>query len=188
LNSTQKLWFTKPGDGAFYGPKIDVMIQDQMGKKHQTATIQLDFQLPSRFQLRYQNEQGDLVTPVLIHRAILGSIERMLAMLTEHYKGKWPFWLSPRHALIATTTSECSKYALEIQALLKDYYVDVDDSDATLAKKIQRIHGLGYNYVFVVGKREVENRNITVRKDSKVIGTFTIEQVQTMFHKLKNPQ
>ena len=84
-----------PGDGAFYGPKIDITVYDALFRKFQCATVQLDFQLPIRFNLQYQTETGH-DRPVMIHRAILGSVERMFAILTEHYAAKWPFWLSPR--------------------------------------------------------------------------------------------
>ena len=89
-------WKVNPGDGAFYGPKIDIKVLDALNRVHQTATIQLDFQLPIRFELSYKNAKGEMERPVMVHRAILGSVERSFAILLEHYKGKWPFWLSPR--------------------------------------------------------------------------------------------
>lgn len=89
-----------PGDGAFYGPKIDITVYDALMRKFQCATVQLDFQLPIRFNLQYQTETGH-DRPVMIHRAILGSVERMFAILTEHYAAKWPFWLSPRQVRMA---------------------------------------------------------------------------------------
>lgn len=89
-------WKINPGDGAFYGPKIDIKVLDALNRVHQTATVQLDFQLPIRFELAYKNEKGEMERPVMVHRAILGSVERSFAILLEHYKGKWPFWLSPR--------------------------------------------------------------------------------------------
>lgn len=84
------------GDGAFYGPKIDITVYDALRRKFQCATVQLDFQLPIRFGLHYADEDQQLRTPVIVHRAILGSVERMFAILTEHFAGKWPFWLSPK--------------------------------------------------------------------------------------------
>ena len=90
-----------PGDGAFYGPKIDITVYDALMRKFQCATVQLDFQLPIRFNLQYQTETGH-DRPVMIHRAILGSVERMFAILTEHYAAKWPFWLSPRQVRAAS--------------------------------------------------------------------------------------
>jgi threonyl-tRNA synthetase len=91
-----------PFEGAFYGPKIDIKIQDALRRKHQCATIQLDFQLPIRFELDFMSgeKEGELTRPVIIHRAILGSVERMIAILIEHTAGKWPFWLSPRQVCI----------------------------------------------------------------------------------------
>lgn len=90
-----KDWETNPGDGAFYGPKIDITVFDALRRKFQCATVQLDFQLPIQFKLEYQTETGH-ERPVIVHRAILGSFERIFAILTEHYAGKWPLWLSPR--------------------------------------------------------------------------------------------
>ena len=88
------------GDGAFYGPKIDITVFDALRRKFQCATIQLDFQLPNRFDLKYADSEGGYQRPVIVHRAILGSVERMFAILTEHYAGKWPLWLSPRQVSI----------------------------------------------------------------------------------------
>ena len=97
-------WEVNPGDGAFYGPKIDITIKDALRRSFQCATIQLDFQLPERFNLKYRspddNPDKPAARPVIIHRAILGSIERFVAIITEHFAGKWPFWLSPRQVLV----------------------------------------------------------------------------------------
>ena len=93
-------WTLNPGDGAFYGPKIDVKVTDAIGRSHQAATVQLDFQMPERFNLQYTASDGSFARPVMVHRAMLGSVERMIAILIEHYAGKWPFWLSPRQAII----------------------------------------------------------------------------------------
>jgi threonyl-tRNA synthetase len=124
LDASGQLWSVNEGDGAFYGPKIDIILKDSDGKEHQTATIQLDFQLPKRFELEYQApapemEQRGLTTtdaellatsgpvrPVMIHRAVLGSVERFMALLIEHYNGRWPFWLNPRQIIILTVTND----------------------------------------------------------------------------------
>ncbi|KAK0556391.1 threonyl-tRNA synthetase [Tilletia horrida] len=100
LDASGLAWSLNEGDGAFYGPKIDVRLVDSLGRKHQTATIQLDFQLPQRFELHYKNEQGEAERPVMIHRAILGSAERFMAILLEAGQGDWPFWISPRQAIV----------------------------------------------------------------------------------------
>ena len=107
-------WNVKPGDGAFYGPKIDVHINDAFGRTHQTATIQLDFQLPQRFDLKYRTVVDGVETekrPVIVHRAVLGSVERMMAILAEHHQGNWPFWVSPRQAMVCPVNSALNDYA-----------------------------------------------------------------------------
>ena len=101
-------WSLNEGDGAFYGPKIDVRVRDVMGRYHQVATVQLDFQMPGRFGLEYSNENGNKETPVMVHRAVLGSIERMVALLCEHWGGRWPLWLSPRQVAVCPVNSEVS--------------------------------------------------------------------------------
>ncbi|KZV47021.1 threonine--tRNA ligase, mitochondrial-like [Dorcoceras hygrometricum] len=118
LNESGKLWEINEGDGAFYGPKIDISVSDAMRRKFQCATLQLDFQLPARFNLSYSAEdETKRERPVMIHRAILGSVERMFAILLEHYKGKWPFWLSPRQAIVCPVSDKSQAYALQVGCL-----------------------------------------------------------------------
>ncbi|KAF9904484.1 hypothetical protein EC991_002644 [Linnemannia zychae] len=100
LNQSGLQWSINEGDGAFYGPKIDILVRDALGRRHQTATIQLDFQLPQRFGLQFYDQQGEKQSPVIVHRAVLGSVERMMAILIEHTGGRWPFWISPRQAMV----------------------------------------------------------------------------------------
>ncbi|KAG0327941.1 hypothetical protein BG004_002659 [Podila humilis] len=100
LNESGMAWSINEGDGAFYGPKIDILVRDALGRRHQTATIQLDFQLPQRFGLQFHDAQGEKQSPVIVHRAVLGSVERMMAILIEHTGGRWPFWISPRQAMV----------------------------------------------------------------------------------------
>ncbi|KAG0092839.1 54S ribosomal protein L39, mitochondrial [Podila epicladia] len=100
LDQSGIAWSINEGDGAFYGPKIDILVRDALGRRHQTATIQLDFQLPQRFGLQYHDAQGEKQSPVIVHRAVLGSVERMMAILIEHTGGRWPFWISPRQAMV----------------------------------------------------------------------------------------
>ncbi|KAF1985554.1 class II aaRS and biotin synthetase [Aulographum hederae CBS 113979] len=130
LDASGREWSLNEGDGAFYGPKIDIILADSDGKQHQTATIQLDFQLPQRFELNYIAQEGEsseippegsnFVAPVMIHRAILGSLERFMALLIEHYDGVYPFWLAPRPAIILTVNDspEVLEYAENLQQLL----------------------------------------------------------------------
>jgi threonyl-tRNA synthetase len=173
-------WELNPGDGAFYGPKIDITIRDALKRSFQCATIQLDFQLPERFQLKYrgpedpnqaaENKDKGPLRPVIIHRAILGSLERFIAIITEHFAGKWPFWLSPRQVLIIPVGAFCRDYTLEIQKELssKGLYVDVDNGPETLPKKIRNGEIAQYNFILVVGQEEVESRSVNVRNRDDV--------------------
>jgi threonyl-tRNA synthetase len=159
-------WELNPGDGAFYGPKIDIMISDALKRWFQCATIQLDFQLPQRFELEYKTDKGPTSRPVMIHRAILGSVERMTAILTEHYKGKWPFWLSPRQILIVPVGPKYYDYAQKLQKRLNDdhmFYCDVDVSGNTLPKKIRTGQMYKYNFIFIVGDEEEKSDSVNVR-------------------------
>jgi threonyl-tRNA synthetase len=110
-------WTIEEGDGAFYGPKIDIRVKDVMGRYHQVATIQLDFQLPNRFELEYSNEDGMKATPVMVHRAVLGSVERMVAVLCEHWGGRWPLWLSPRQVAVCPVSSDVSHITIVVVVL-----------------------------------------------------------------------
>lgn len=169
-------WKINKGDGAFYGPKIDVKIQDSLKRKHQCGTIQLDFNLPERFQLKYSNDKEGLDTPVLIHRAIFGSIERFMAILLEHTNGKLPFWLSPRQISIIPISNDCLDYAYQIKEQFNIYEVVVDDSKETLNKKIRNSQKLCFNYIFVLGEKEMETNTINVRVGKNILGTKTLEE------------
>uniref|UniRef100_A0A8C7CPM7 threonine--tRNA ligase n=1 Tax=Oncorhynchus kisutch TaxID=8019 RepID=A0A8C7CPM7_ONCKI len=154
LNEFGEKWVLNPGDGAFYGPKIDIQIKDAIGRYHQCATIQLDFQLPIRFNLTFVSHDGDdKQRPVIIHRAILGSVERMIAILTENYGGKWPLWLSPRQVMVVPVGPTLDDYAQKIR---DDFHrgglmTDVDcDASCTLNKKIRNAQLAQYN--FILGK------------------------------------
>jgi threonyl-tRNA synthetase len=184
-------------DGAFYGPKIDIILKDSDGKEHQTATVQLDFQLPKRFNLEYAapapefEKRGETTTdpellaeygpvqPVLIHRAVLGSAERLMALLIEHYNGKWPFWLNPRQAMVITvnSTEPVVNWARHTHNLLlgvsptsstteaaspTGLAVDFDDSDRSVGLKVREAVTKGYGLVVVVGPRDVENKTVGV--------------------------
>jgi len=189
LNSFGNPWKVDPGDGAFYGPKIDITIRDALQRAHQCATIQLDFQLPQRFQLQFQtDEQGELQSPVIIHRAILGSIERMLAVLTESFGGKWPFWLSPRQMAIVPVFPSLDSYAQEVQKKLwqAGFQVDCDlDPGTTLNKKIRQNQLAQYNFIGVVGQQEQANGTINIRtRDNKQHGEFSIDEVIKRFQQL----
>ncbi|KAI9015255.1 hypothetical protein CLU79DRAFT_765853 [Phycomyces nitens] len=167
-------WELNPGDGAFYGPKVDIVISDALRRKHQCATIQLDFQLPERFKLEFRtdNTETDLnfARPVIIHRAILGSVERMMGILIEHFAGKFPFWLSPRQVNVIPVAAAFFDYAQEIVEKLSSLgiYADADLSDNTLNKKIRNSELAQYNFIFVVGAEEANTRSVNVRNRDDV--------------------
>eukprot|EP00210_Caulerpa_lentillifera_P003105 g2967.t1 len=170
-------WELNPEDGAFYGPKIDITVFDALRRKHQCATVQLDFQLPIKFDLEYQTETG-MERPVIVHRAILGSIERMYAILTEHFAGKWPLWLSPRQVMIVPVSEATMDYAVDIKKQIRKgkILVEVDTSSATMQKKVRAAQLAQFNYILVVGEQEKEAKTVNVRtRDNAVHGMHSIE-------------
>ena len=267
-------WSIDPKGGAFYGPKIDIKLYDALGRSHQCGTIQLDFQLPIRFNLQYRTqeqfndpqvkevkeekkdkkekkekkdkkeekievneeelkaqklkalqeekakrdkliEEGkievhccdswdpeDLIwekhelksgykRPVIIHRAILGSVERMMAILIEHTEGKWPFWLSPKQAIVLTVSDKFMGYANQVKDRLayEGYMVDIHSGKQTLDKKIVLAQTEGYNYILVVGAQEEENQSVDVRDcrakaDQNNLGKFSIPKLLSFFKSL----
>jgi len=251
-------WRVNPGDGAFYGPKIDIKVFDVMKRIHQCATVQLDFQMPRRFNLRYkgpnapagapkgekkakkkkekkkknkknkkdQQQQGSsddkdggapgsagggcgchreeepddisleaplppgFERPIMIHRAMLGSIERMTAVLTEHFLGKWPFWLSPRQALVIPvhTKDGLDQYAQYVCDKLHDcgFYADVDLSKKTFNKKILLGQKARWNFQLVCGNDEMNNRTVSIRtRNNENKGTMSLDELILYFMKLK---
>merc|ERR1739844_700652 len=188
LNGLQLPWTLEPGDGAFYGPKIDITLMDALRRNHQCATIQLDFQLPLRFNLGYVDEKGEKQAPVMIHRAILGSCERMMAVLTESFGGKWPFWLSPRQAMVVPVGLPFNSYAKEVSDMMraKGFCVEADTDDGnTMNKKVRNAQLAQYNFIFVVGEKERENGTVNIRtRDNKVHGEKSIDQVKELFKEL----
>ncbi|MGC8647837.1 MAG: threonine--tRNA ligase [Candidatus Micrarchaeia archaeon] len=166
LDKNKMEYEVKEGEGAFYGPKIDFDIFDSMGRTWQCATIQLDYQLPLRFNITYTGEDGREYTPVLIHRAILGSVERFIGIMIEHFQGKFPTWLAPVQARIITISEKEKGYGKEIYKELKKHHIRVflDDSDRTLDYKIREAQNLKIPYMLVIGKKEAESKTITVRQ------------------------
>lgn len=174
-------WTINPGDGAFYGPKIDITVTDALKRQHQCATIQLDFQLPIRFNLSYVSESGEAKRPVIIHRAILGSVERMIAILTESYAGKWPFWISPRQVMVIPVGQNFDDYARQVKDQLHEagFMVEVDtDAGDTLNKKIRNAQLAQFNYILVVGEKEKSNGTANVRTRSNAVhGEASIPEI-----------
>jgi threonyl-tRNA synthetase len=176
-------WKLNPGDGAFYGPKIDIHITDAMKKSHQCATIQLDFNLPERFKLEYVNEEGT-ERPVIVHRAIFGSLERFFAILIEHTAGEWPFWINPRQLLVVPISPAANSYAEKVKQILWDagFFVETDISDKQLKKKMMNVRLDGvFNYVLVVGAKEEEHNTVNVRtRDNAVLGEWKVDELITL--------
>merc|ERR1719222_1520215 len=170
-------WRENPGDGAFYGPKIDIKVMDAMGRVHQCATIQLDFQLPIRFDLKYDSADKEFARPVIVHRAMLGSVERMFAVLTEHYGGKWPFWLSPRQVMVIPVHADWNEYCEKVQKMMhaEGFYCDVDLSKAKFPKKVRNAQIAQYNFQLVVGEAEVRGESVNIRtRENKVEGEMKL--------------
>ncbi len=185
-------WKVNPGDGAFYCPKIDIKVMDAMDRVHQCATVQLDFQLPIRFDLTYNTgikEDGkQFARPVMVHRAMLGSVERMFAVLCEHYGGKWPFWLSPRQVMVIPIHADWNDFCESVRNKLHDagFYADVDLSKNTFQKKVRNAQVAQYNFQLVVGEAEVKNGTVNIRtRENTVEGEMKVEEMISMFQRLK---
>lgn len=166
------------GDGAFYGPKIDIHIKDTLGRSWQCGTIQLDMSLPEKFQLEYTDSDGKAKRPVMIHRALFGSIERFFGILIEHFAGKFPLWLSPRQVCILTVADRHHDYAHILAASIKKagFLCDVDDTPESMNKKIRNAQTMQYNYMLTIGDKEFENRTINLRtRDNMIHGEMTLE-------------
>lgn len=194
LNNYGRAWSLNKGDGAFYGPKIDIHVKDALGRSHQCATIQLDFNLPSedRFNLKFVDHDGEVKEPVIIHRAIYGSFERFIAILIEHFGGKWPFWISPRQAMVIPISEKFLEYSRQVTRSIRSngYYVDVDDTDRKINKKIREAQLNQYNYILVIGAREEEKGTVNVRyRDSdnrnEVIVKDLLEEFKTLSNNYK---
>uniref|UniRef100_A0A7N8WPC2 threonine--tRNA ligase n=1 Tax=Mastacembelus armatus TaxID=205130 RepID=A0A7N8WPC2_9TELE len=169
---------------------IDIKIKDAIGRYHQCATIQLDFQLPIRFNLTFVGKEGDdKARPVIIHRAILGSLERMIAILTENYAGKWPFWISPRQVMVVPVNPSCEDYAKMVCKQFSEdgFMADADlDSGCLLNKKIRNAQLAQYNFILVVGEKEKMTNSVNVRtRDNKVHGELSVPEVLARLTLLK---
>ena len=242
-------WEFNIGDGAFYGPKIDILVRDCMGRQHQCATIQCDFQLPLRFNLQYKAKESEVDAladkvadasvddkkgkkdkkqngtegeeaeagaatdknekkdkdydpyapgnfvpkpcktgyerPVIVHRAVMGSLERMMAVLTEHFGGKWPFWMSPRQCMVVPVAGAFDEYAQWVQQQISQFgfHADADLSSKTLNKKVREAQVAQYNYICVVGEKEQDVMGVMLRKRDaeKPLGMKSVSELIDMF-------
>jgi threonyl-tRNA synthetase len=167
---TKKLSYKRyPGEAVFYGPKIDFLISDAIGRKWQLTTIQVDFNFPEKFGMTYINKKGKKQKPVMIHRALLGSIERFLGVLLEHYAGALPVWISPVQVLVIPVGSSNRKYAQEITEKLKSegLRTEVRVKAETVSKKIREGEIQKTPYILVVGNKEMKKKNVRVRERGK---------------------
>ncbi len=165
------------GGGAFYGPKIDIKIKDAIGRQWQCSTIQFDFNLPERFGMSFINSEGNKEEPFMIHRALLGSLERFFGILIEHYSGWFPTWLSPVQCIVLTINSEVLPYAQSVLASLKQLNIraDLDSSSEKIGYKIRQAITQKIPYLIIIGDKEKENNQITLRHKKDNLGSFSLE-------------
>jgi len=167
-------------DGTFYGPKIDINVMDSLGREWTIATIQIDFQLPERFKLEYIDKNGSKKRPVIIHRAMLGSFERFIGIITEHFQGAFPLWLSPVQAAVINVGAEQRDYAKKIHKLLKskDIRAEAKTDNETVGKRIRDAEIQKIPYILVVGEKEMANKTVNVRHYKKgQLGEIELEKL-----------
>ncbi|MDA8546233.1 threonine--tRNA ligase [Euryarchaeota archaeon] len=158
-------WSEEQGEAAFYGPKIDFVVKDVIGREWQLGTVQVDYNLPERFGLEYKGSDGELHRPVMIHRAPFGSMERFCGVLIEHFAGKFPTWLTPTQCHIITISEKHTAYADEVAQLLRDngIRVEIDNGDDTIGKKIRTHRKMQPAYMVILGDGEIESRSVSLR-------------------------
>ncbi len=190
LESTNTPYTINPGDGAFYGPKIDFHLEDCIGRTWQCGTIQLDFQLPGRFDASYIGEDGAEHTPVLIHRVVFGSIERFMGILIEHYAGAFPYWLAPVQVKIIPIADDHLAYAQELKEKFTAMNLrsEVDTRTEKLGRKIRDAQLQKVPYMLVVGDKERDNHTVGVRKRLEGdLGSMSLEAFEELLAKEFNP-
>jgi threonyl-tRNA synthetase len=182
----------KEGDGAFYGPKIDIDLTDALGRKWQCPTCQLDFNLPARFELEYEGKDGKKHTPVMIHRAVLGSLERFIGIIIEHFAGRFPLWLSPLQVKILPIADRHLEYCKEIGAQLFDAHVryEINERADTINKKVREAQLEQANYILVVGDKEMSAHSVNVRtRDNEIHGETSVSDfVKKISQEIENKQ
>lgn len=180
LEHLERPYKLNPGDGAFYGPKIDFHIRDALNRTWQCGTIQLDMALPERFELEYTSADGSRKRPIMLHRALFGSIERFFGILIEHFAGRFPLWLSPRQARVLTVADRHEPYAAEVVAQLKaaGFHVELDAASESVSKKVRNAQLDQVNYILTVGDQEVESKTVSLRtRENFVAGAITVPEL-----------
>ena len=171
------------GEGVFYGPKIDIKIKDTLGRSWQCSTIQFDFSLPERFDMHYIDSQGKQVRPYMIHRALLGSIERFFGVLIEHYGGNFPLWLAPEQVKVLPITDAQNDYARKVVDDLRARKIRalIDDRSEKIGAKIRDAELMKIPFMFIVGAREIDANSVSVRRHGEGdLGTKSIEDALKM--------
>lgn len=186
IDSTDFDYHVNEGDGAFYGPKIDIQISDAIGRYHQLGTVQLDFQLPEKFDLKFTNSEGEDERPVVIHRALLGSLERFFGVYLEHVKGIFPFWLAPEQVVFVPVNNEahgdyCDQMAQKL--LHMGLRVKVDKTNETLGKKTRNHQKAKVPFMAVIGDKEIENNSLALREyGHKETNSLSLEEAIRLFN------
>jgi len=184
LDAKQLPWQELPGEGAFYGPKIEFSLKDCIGRVWQMGTIQVDFSMPGRLDAEYVAEDGTRKTPVMLHRAILGSFERFIGILIEQHEGAFPFWLAPQQAIVINITDSQAEYAKKVTQTMQNegFRVNSDLRNEKIGFKIRGHSMQRVPYLLVVGDKEIENGTVAVRtRDGEDLGSMTIEEVISLF-------
>ncbi len=180
LSKSGKDYYIEEGDGAFYGPKVDILMKDSLGRQWQMGTIQLDFQQPRRFELEYTDKDGSKKTPIAIHRVIYGSLERFIGIIIEHFAGSFPVWISPVHAtILPISTDKHGDYANSLAKELKSagLRVEVDSNAETLGNRIRKAQEQKIPYVIVIGDKEMQNNSVNVRlRGGESLGEMSLEE------------
>ncbi len=173
---------TDPGEGVFYGPKIDIKVKDCLNREWQCSTIQVDFNIPERFDVKYTGPEGNFKVPILIHRAIFGSMERFIGILIEHYKGNFPFWLAPEQLRILPITDRHMSYAEQVKKLLeKEFRVQIDLRNEKISRKVRDAEAEKVPYMLILGNRELEKQEVSLRKHKEgMVGSFKVSDLVTM--------
>jgi len=187
LDETGSEYVINEGDGAFYGPKIDFHIKDCIGRSWQCGTIQLDFQMPERFDLFYIGADNEKHRPVMIHHVVFGSVERFMAVITEHFAGKFPFWLSPVQIGIVPVHTDHEEYGYKVMQQLQDagYRVNIDTTDGTMGNKIKSFRHEMLPYIIILGEKEMETGTISLRTRSGVqINEISLESFMKICDKM----
>ena len=174
------------GEAAFYGPKLDFMVKDALGRRWQLGTIQVDYNLPERFDLTYKGSDNNLHRPVMIHRAPFGSMERFVAILLEHTGGNFPIWLSPIQINILCVSEKHKNYAQKVSKFLENHEIRalLDDRNETIGKKIRESEISKTPFMIILGEKEVQSQTVSLRKHQKGdIGSFDLRSVVKLINR-----